>query len=78
MKVQVTAGLDGSRESFAAAAWAAREAVRREVPLHLIHVEERPFTPAIPYPIAAYDAERSAGLLRDTAERCRGDHPGWR
>ncbi|MFD0373797.1 universal stress protein [Streptomyces sp. NPDC127112] len=76
MTVQVTAGLDGSRESFAAAVWAAREAVRREVPLHLIHVEERTVTPPIPYAIAAYDAERSAGLLRDVAEQVRRDHPG--
>ncbi|MER7467282.1 universal stress protein [Streptomyces sp. NPDC097981] len=76
MTVQVTVGLDGSREGFAAAAWAAREAVLREVPLHLVHVEEWPVTPAIPYPIAAYGAERSAGLLRDTAEQLRRDHPG--
>ncbi|MFJ3921741.1 universal stress protein [Streptomyces sp. NPDC090022] len=76
MTAQVTAGLDGSREGFAAAAWAAREAVLREVPLHLVHVEEPPVTPSIPYPIAAYDAERSAGLLRDMAEQFRSDHPG--
>lgn len=76
MTVRVTVGLDGSGESFAAAAWAAREAVLREVPLHLVHVEEWPLTPAIPYPIAAYDAERSTVMLRDTAERFRQEHPG--
>ncbi|MFE1827203.1 universal stress protein [Streptomyces yangpuensis] len=76
MTVQVTVGLDGSSESFAAAVWAAREAVRREAPLHLVHVEEWPVAPAIPYPIAAYDAERSTGLLRDTAEKLRKDHRG--
>ncbi|MFD6230348.1 universal stress protein [Streptomyces sp. NPDC060232] len=76
MTPQVTAGLDGSRESFAAAAWAAREAVLREVPLRLVHVEEWPVAPAIPYPVAAYAAERSTGLLRDTAEQFRKDHPG--
>ncbi|MGW9070549.1 universal stress protein [Streptomyces yangpuensis] len=76
MTVQVTVGLDGSSESFAAAVWAAREAVRREAPLHLVHVEEWPVAPAIPYPIAAYDAERSTGLLRDTAGQLRKDHPG--
>lgn len=59
MTVQVTVGLDGSSESVAAAAWAAREAVRREAPLRMVHVEELPVAPAIPYPIAAYDAERS-------------------
>ncbi|WP_030844059.1 universal stress protein [Streptomyces sp. NRRL F-4474] len=76
MTVQVTVGLDGSPESLAAAVWAAREAVRREVPLHMVHVEEWPVAPAIPYPIAAYDAQRSTGLLRDTAEQLRADHPG--
>ncbi|MFJ3175308.1 universal stress protein [Streptomyces roseus] len=76
MTVQVTAGLDGSREGFAAVAWAAREAVLREVPLHLIHVEERHLTPAMPYPIAAFEAERSTGLLRATADRLRRDHAG--
>ncbi|MDN3027842.1 universal stress protein [Streptomyces sp. S.PB5] len=34
----VIAGVDGSDESLAAAEWAAREAVRRERPLHLVHV----------------------------------------
>ncbi|MEV5015767.1 universal stress protein [Streptomyces sp. NPDC053780] len=33
----ITAGVDGSEESLAALAWAAREAVRREAPLHVVH-----------------------------------------
>ncbi|MZE44795.1 universal stress protein, partial [Streptomyces sp. SID5477] len=32
----ITAGLDGSQESLAALAWAAREAVRRGAPLHVV------------------------------------------
>ncbi|MFI7005160.1 universal stress protein [Streptomyces sp. NPDC050145] len=38
MNRPVTAGVDGSPESAAAAAWAAREAVRRDLPLRLVHV----------------------------------------
>ncbi|MET9774087.1 universal stress protein [Streptomyces sp. NPDC006367] len=33
----ITAGLDGSEESLAALAWAAREAARRGAPLHVVH-----------------------------------------
>ncbi|MXM64689.1 universal stress protein [Streptomyces sp. HUCO-GS316] len=33
----VVVGLDGSRESLAAADWAAREALRRDLPLRLVH-----------------------------------------
>ncbi|KOU77427.1 stress-inducible protein [Streptomyces sp. MMG1533] len=36
----VVAGLDGSRESVAAADWAAREALRRGLPLRLVHAWE--------------------------------------
>ncbi|WP_316751890.1 universal stress protein [Streptomyces herbicida] len=36
----VVAGVDGSRESLAAADWAAREALRRGLPLRLVHAWE--------------------------------------
>ncbi|MEU4654611.1 universal stress protein [Streptomyces sp. NPDC023723] len=38
MQWPVVTGVDGSAESLAAAEWAAREAVRRELPLRLLHV----------------------------------------
>ncbi len=71
MTAQVTVGLDGSREGFAAAAWAACEAVLREVPPHLVHVEAGPVIPALSYPIAAYRAKRSAGPPERARARLR-------
>lgn len=34
----ITAGVDGTAESHAALAWAAREAVRRDLALRVVHV----------------------------------------
>lgn len=76
MTAQVTVGLDGSEESRAAVGWAAAEAVLREVPLRLVHVEEWPNTPEVPAPHARTLFERAEGLLRDEADRARSDHPG--
>lgn len=42
MQRHITAGIDGSRESVDAAGWAAREAVRRGLPLCLLHVDDEP------------------------------------
>lgn len=44
MNAVITAGLDGSQESLAAARWAAREAQVRSLPLRLLHARA-PFTP---------------------------------
>ncbi|MEU6674396.1 universal stress protein [Streptomyces sp. NPDC046925] len=38
----ITAGVDGSPESLDAARWAAREALRRNLPLHLVHAGDPP------------------------------------
>ncbi|WP_282699704.1 universal stress protein [Streptomyces sp. CC219B] len=46
MRHPVVVGLDGSRESLAAADWAAREALRRDLPLRLVHAWEGGVSPA--------------------------------
>ncbi|MFF2406624.1 universal stress protein [Streptomyces sp. NPDC058092] len=37
MNQRIVVGLDGSAESVAAAHWAAREALLRSAPVHLVH-----------------------------------------
>ncbi|MDW4918325.1 universal stress protein [Streptomyces californicus] len=76
MTRHVTVGLDESPEGLAAARWAAREAMLRDAPLHLVHVEEWPVTPEIPQTFTQTLVERYEALLRDTADQTRRDHPG--
>ncbi|MFB7589086.1 universal stress protein [Streptomyces sp. NPDC056169] len=77
MTAQVTVGLDGSEESLAAARWAATQAVLREVPLRLVHVEEWPSMPDVPVAYArtlAHD-EQTERLMREQTDRSRKNHP---
>ncbi|UXY23533.1 universal stress protein [Streptomyces cynarae] len=87
----VIAGVDGSSESFAAAEWAAREAVRRHRPLRLVHawnwhprrtVGERSSKLSAPLeqggtPIAA-QRHLASRVLKQAGERIRGAVPGAR
>ena len=64
----ITVGADGSAESLAAGHWAAREAVRRALPLRVVHAGEK-----------SDDEGRAAGVreaLAQTAREITGRHPG--
>ncbi|MYS78338.1 universal stress protein, partial [Streptomyces sp. SID5926] len=72
----ITAGSDGSEESLAALAWAAREAVRRGAPLHVVHAwrfQGQGVADAV-------DRETQEGWARDALARAVGTvterHPG--
>ncbi|MEU8852274.1 universal stress protein [Streptomyces sp. NPDC048564] len=72
----VVVGLDGSRESLAAAEWAAREAVLRGLPLRLVHAWEGGASPdesALPELEAPrYRARR---ILRGAMDRLNEHYP---
>jgi nucleotide-binding universal stress UspA family protein len=80
----ITVGLDGSSESLAAADWAAREAVQRDVPLRLLHAGDPAgalYTPFMGAPApGVIDAQRdwTARLLRGAESRLTERHPGLR
>ncbi|WP_240800617.1 MULTISPECIES: universal stress protein [Streptomyces] len=85
MTPPVTVGVDGFPESRAAADWAAREAVLREAPLRLVHVEDWPHTPFMPAfgrlenagPVGAEELRRGAdAVLEEMTDDVRRRHPG--
>jgi nucleotide-binding universal stress UspA family protein len=71
----VTVGLDGSRESVAAALWAAREADLRSVPLDLVHGEEWLDRPPLPMASAEVQHRWTEGLLREASEEVERLYP---
>lgn len=72
----ITAGVDGTDESLAALAWAAREAVRRDLELRVVHAWR--FQPNAAAEVAERDAQER--WVRDAAERAGAAvaerHPG--
>ncbi|QEU90125.1 universal stress protein [Streptomyces kanamyceticus] len=70
----ITAGIDGSLESLEAADWAAREALRRDLPLHLVHAYDQPSDrsrlPEIEVPF-----HRESGALDRAVLRLAAAHP---
>ncbi|MCZ4606574.1 universal stress protein [Streptomyces sp. Lzd4kr] len=81
----VTVGLDGSPESLAAADWAAREALLRDLPLRLLHAWQwQPYVYASPagviMPPALSDPQRDWAdrMPREAETRLAQRHPGLR
>lgn len=77
----IAVGLDGSPESLAAADWAAREALLRDVPLRLVHAGELPlhaYTPFAGEAVPPPGADRSARMLREVGTALRHRHPALR
>ncbi|GGP93794.1 stress-inducible protein [Streptomyces virginiae] len=75
MNDRIVVGLDGSAESLAAAHWAAREALLRGVPLHLVHAEEWASPRDLPVPTSEVRRRWAQALLNETAEGLRASHP---
>ena len=60
----VVVGVDGSQAALAAALWAVDEAVRREVPLRLVHVTGIPLEPSIPIDVYRPELHYGESALR--------------
>ncbi|MGW7386303.1 universal stress protein [Streptomyces sp. NPDC054794] len=74
----VIAGVDGSAESFAAAEWAAREAVHRDRPLRLVHAWNWHPRQAEGEPANAMQRYLARRALQEAEEHIRGTVPGVR
>jgi nucleotide-binding universal stress UspA family protein len=72
----VIAGIDGSAESLAAAEWAAREAVRRDRPLRLLHAWDWHPRGHDGAPANAAQRHLARRALREAEDRIRRTCPG--
>ncbi|MFI9565908.1 universal stress protein [Streptomyces rishiriensis] len=74
----ITVGLDGSRESRAAAEWAAREAKLRGLPLKIVHVWEPVPEPMAQAPLLGAETHQhwTERVPREAAQGLRLRHPG--
>ncbi|MGW6057614.1 universal stress protein [Streptomyces sp. NPDC055189] len=70
----ITAGIDGSPESLDAARWAAHEALRRRLPLHLVHACDPPADRGRP-PDDDVLSRRESGALDRAVVHLSHTHP---
>ena len=71
MTAPIVAGTDGSEESLAAVQWAAVEAVRRRVPLSIVHVLEHHTGPAADTQIVWHEVHRRSWAHHDLPHGAR-------
>jgi nucleotide-binding universal stress UspA family protein len=71
MTAPIVAGTDGSEESLAAVQWAAVEAVRRRVPLSIVHVLEHHTGPAADTQIVWHEVHRRSWAQHDLPHGAR-------
>jgi nucleotide-binding universal stress UspA family protein len=74
----VTAGVDESDESLAAAHWAAREALRRGATLRLVHAWSWQLTPPPSVPMDATQHDWAEHVLKRAVRSVHAAHPGLR
>ncbi|MFF4837511.1 universal stress protein [Streptomyces sp. NPDC001315] len=74
----IPVGLDRSRESRAAAEWAAREATLRDLPLRIVHIREPEPEPIAQTPLLGAETHqhRTERISREAAEGVSLRHPG--
>lgn len=74
----VIVGVDGSAESLAAVEWAAREAVRRDRPLRMVHARNWTRRQTESEPANAAQRQQARRTLRQAEEHVRGAVPDVR
>ncbi|USQ85012.1 universal stress protein [Streptomyces phaeoluteigriseus] len=74
----ITAGVDGTEESLAALAWAAREAVRRDLALRVVHAWRFQSDAAAEVADREAQEEWVRAAVRDAVTDVSGRHPGLR
>lgn len=74
---RVVVGTDGSKTATAAVAWAAAEAVRRHVPLTVLHASPPPaIATAMPGAVMPYSDDAAREFLDDVVAKTRADVGG--